>query len=440
MKRIIKLSLFFIFLTQIAFAQKSDLLKYLETIPGLTIIQKENGKNFNEFYQLELTQLLDHKNPNSKTFKQRIFLSLKDKSKPVVLVTEGYNANRAARKDYIEEITQILDANQVFVEHRYFGTSFPDSTDYDYLTIEQAANDHHRVVELLKPYFTEKWINTGISKGGQTTMYHRYYFPNDVDASVPYVGPLMFSRADPRFYHYFDTVGTSECRAAIHNYQELLLKKKKELLPKFIEGNKKAGYTYRPGYEFGYEYMVLEYAFSFWQWGADCNAIPDESVGLDSVYRYFEKIVPYGYLTEPKEREDYTFMVQAMKDFGYYGYDIKEFEGLLEVVKEHNYDFVLPENTKIIYHPELMQKVKNYLQKEGNHFLYIYGGFDPYASQQVELTGECDAVKYVLPGGSHSTRIRNFPKETREEMFKKLEEWLDIDITYEFPERQTIKR
>jgi hypothetical protein len=54
----------------------------------------------------------------------------------------------------------------------------------------------------------------------------------------------------------------------------------------------------------------------------------------------------------------------------------------------------------------------------------------------VVLTGECNAVKYVLPGGSHSTRIRHFPKEIQQEMFQKLEEWLDIDITYEFPEKK----
>lgn len=434
MKKQFLIALIFICFSQFSFSQTSDLQKFLETIPGLSFTKIDSLDRFKEFYHLEITQALDHKNPNAETFKQRVFLSLNGKSKPLVLVTEGYNANRASKKNYITEIAKILDANQIFVEHRYFGESFPDSTNYDYLTIEQAANDHHRIVELFKPYFTGKWINTGISKGGQTAMYHSYYFPDDVDASVPYVGPLMFTRADPRFYDYFDTVGTEECRMAIHDFQELLLKNKKDLLPKFIEGNKKEGYSYRPGYEFGYEYMVLEYSFAFWQWGASCDAIPNESVGLDSIYSYFNEIVDYGYLTEAKDRDDDSFMVQAMKDFGYYGYDISEFEGLLDVVKEHNYDFVLPENTEIKYNPELMQNVKNYLQKEGDHFLYIYGGFDPYASQQVELTGECDAVKYVLSGGSHKTRIKHFPKAVRQEMYEKLEEWLAIEINYEFPE------
>lgn len=435
MKRIFLIGLLFISLGQLAVAQDSELLKFLKTIPDLSFTKIDSGTQFNEFYELEISQPLDYKDMHSKTFKQRVFLSLNNKTKPVVLVTEGYNANRAKNPNYITEITKILDANQLFVEHRYFGTSFPDSINYDYLTIEQAANDHHRIVELFKPFFTGKWINTGISKGGQTTMYHRYFFPDDVDASVPYVGPLMFTRADPRFDEYFDTVGTQDCRTAIHNFQELLLKNKKEMLPKFIEGNKERGYTYRNGFEAGFEYMVLEYPFSFWQWGTDCSLIPDESAGVDSMFKHFTSVVKYGYLVEPTNREGYSFMVQAMKDFGYYGYDVAEFEGLLEVVKEHNYDFVLPEGNPITYHPELMQNVKNYLQKEGDRFLYIYGGFDPYASQQVVLTGESDAVKYVLPGGSHSTRIRHFSKEVRQEIFNKLEEWLEIDITYEFPEK-----
>ena len=127
-------------------------------------------------------------------------------------------------------------------------------------------------------------------------------------------------------------------------------------------------------------------------------------------------------------------MIQAMSEFGYYGYDITEFEDLLEVVKEHNYDFVLPPGMKIDYNPQLMQDVKSYLQKEGDNFLYIYGEVDPYSSQQVELTGENNSVKFVHPGGSHATRIKHFSEENKKEIFDTLEEWLEIDITYEFPE------
>ena len=416
----------------ISSAQTTELQEYLNNLDGVEFVKIDSGEKFNEFYELLITQPLDHNNPDKGNFKQRVFLSLKCKKRPVVLVTEGYNAHRAVRPDYTSELTRILDANQIFVEHRYFGKSLPENMDYQYLTIENAANDHHRVVELFKPFFKAKWVNTGISKGGQTAMYHRYFFPNDVDASVPYVGPLMFSKEDERFYDHMDNIGTKKCRKDIHNFQKLMLKNKEELLPKFIEGNKAKGYTYRKGYEHGFEYMVLEYSFAFWQWGSACASIPDKTVGMDSVYKHWEKVVGYGYLAEPKTKDGFSFMVQAMTDFGYYGYDVKEFKRLLDVVKEHDYDFVLPEGIELIYKPELMQKVKRFLQTEGDRILYIYGEVDPYTSQAVELTGECDAVKYVLEGGSHYTRIRHFPKEVQEEMFKKLEAWLDVDITFEF--------
>ena len=141
-----------------------------QLFPAAEITEMEAKDHFTKAFQVVLDEPLDHKNPTGETFKQRVFLSLNSKTKPVVLVTEGYNANRAARRNYITEITKVLDANQLFVEHRYWGTSFPDSTNYDYLTIEQSANDHHRIVELFKPFFTGKWVNTGIGKGGQTTI------------------------------------------------------------------------------------------------------------------------------------------------------------------------------------------------------------------------------------------------------------------------------
>jgi len=46
-------------------------------------------------------------------------------------------------------------------------------------------------------------------------MYHRYFFPNDVDATIPYVGPLNFSIEDTRVYDFFEQVGSEECRDKI---------------------------------------------------------------------------------------------------------------------------------------------------------------------------------------------------------------------------------
>ena len=129
-----------------------------------------------EAYEIFLDQPLDHKDPFGSKFSQRIYLSHKDVSRPVVLVTEGYTAGH----NFVKELHEILNANQIVVEHRYFGKSVPDSMDWHYLNIEQAARDHHRIVELFRKIYPGKWVNCGWSKGGQTAIFHRYFYPDSL--------------------------------------------------------------------------------------------------------------------------------------------------------------------------------------------------------------------------------------------------------------------
>ena len=66
-------------------------------------------------------------------------------------------------------------------------------------------------------------------------MYHRRFYPDDVDASVCYVAPLNFSDEEPRVYTFLENVGDQECRDKMLKFQKTVLKKKNELLPLFKE-------------------------------------------------------------------------------------------------------------------------------------------------------------------------------------------------------------
>lgn len=107
--------------------------------------------------EMSFTQPLDHQNPEAGTFDQRVVLIHKGFEKPLVLWLEGY----AWKDDGEQEITRLLAANQLSVEHRYFGDSKPGSEEWRYLTIEQAAADHHQVVQAFKRIYTGKWVNSG---------------------------------------------------------------------------------------------------------------------------------------------------------------------------------------------------------------------------------------------------------------------------------------
>lgn len=222
------LVLFFALAFQFVFAQ-SD-LSFTDRLNDLEGIEVEAIESFDSLYQtfkISIKQPIDHNNPEAGTFSQKVYLSHFDFNQPVVLVTEGYHA----RRNYLSEPAQFLNANQVIVEHRFFGESAPDSLDWTKLTTFQAASDHHRIVELFKKIYPGKWLSTGISKGGQTTNYFRYYFPDDVTVSMPYVAPMNIEQEDPRINLFLRTVGTPECRAKLLDFQRKLLAKEGEILP-----------------------------------------------------------------------------------------------------------------------------------------------------------------------------------------------------------------
>ena len=86
----------------------------------------------------------------------------------------------------------------IAVEHRYFGRSVPDPVQWQYLTVKNAADDMHKIVTAMKTVYGGKWVATGTSKGGQTSLFYKSYYPDDVDATVAYVAPVNLAQEDPR--------------------------------------------------------------------------------------------------------------------------------------------------------------------------------------------------------------------------------------------------
>ncbi|MCP4724259.1 MAG: peptidase, partial [bacterium] len=262
-----------------AFAQGSpvntsdSLLLRIKALPGVYVKRIDPLPGFKESFEIALVQPVDHQNPNGSKFTQRMFLAHKDHSKPVLVETEGYGATWQKSK----ELSKLLDCNQIIVEHRYFDSSKPDPLNWKYLTIKQAASDHHRVIQIFKEIYKSKWITSGRSKGGMAALFHKYYYPEDVDATVAYVAPIMIGLQDPRFYEFLEMKGTEELRQKIRNIQKALLRRKNDILPIFKEYAKNDGITYSLDPEIVFEYMVAAYPFSFWQGKKNPDSIPDST-------------------------------------------------------------------------------------------------------------------------------------------------------------------
>jgi hypothetical protein len=417
---------FLLFVTSSCFPQaESALLKKLKSFNEISDITPiAHDSTFSEAYEMMIEQPVDHKNPGGEKFKQRIYLSHKDEAKPVVFGIEGY----AAERNYPFEMTKILNANQIFVEHRYFGKSIPANKDWKYLNIKQAAADHHTVVELFKKIYNGKWISTGISKGGQTTLFFKRFYPNDVDVAVPYVAPVNLAQEDPRIYMFLNSVGTEECRNKIFAFQRAFLTKRDEIKSLLINDCEKKQIRLAWDYDFVLEYMTLEYSFSFWQWGSKCEDIPPSEASAQELYDHMIKANPIYFFTQ-KALDDFgPFYVQAYNEIGYYGYDLSPFKDLLKVIKEGSNIFQVPKDAPVNYDCSVMQDINTWLQKHGNNILYIYGGNDTWSATSIQLTGLTNAVKMVKKGGSHATRIFSFTGDEKEKIYSTLENWLNLKI------------
>lgn len=426
--RRIPLFIFLVLFVNVCFAQGlEEKLNVLSEKYSFTYEKIKVNDFFTEKYLLFFQQPVDHKNPNSNQFSQRVFLSHIGFDQPVVYITEGYGADYAAHPKYVNELCPILNANQICVEHRFFNGSTPEPVEWTNLTIYNAASDHHRIVEILKNIYTGKWVNTGISKGGQTTMYHRYFYPDDVDASVGYVCPLNFSIEDKRVYRFLKQVGDSMCRQKILNFQIEMLKNKQTYLPEFNRLIEKKNLTYKMETEKAFDLLVFEYSFAFWQWGnVGCDNILMEPDNPGNMVKHLDKVTGIDWISDLEISKIFAFYYQALSEIGFYGYNIEPFKEFTDYTTNPTFTFTLPESMKVIYDPVPMQEVDHFIRHEANNMIFIYGETDPWSATAVDLTYNTNSIKIIKPGGSHTTRIGNLPEEQKNLVIETLKNWLEL--------------
>ncbi len=410
--------------TKLSTQSDSKLYLWLTSQPDLTVKKLEPSENFSEIYEIFIEQPIDHFNPNSPKFKQQLFLSHKDEYLPMVAELDGYSVNNRQN-----ELSRLLECNQIIVEHRYFGESVPEPFDWKYLDIRQAAADHHRIIQKLKEFYKDKWITTGISKGGSTVIFHKRFYPNDVDATVAYVAPVNRSTEDQRVYEWLKNVSTPECRDKVQEFQKLILRKRDIFYPMFLQNAEKENLSYNiVGSEKAFEYSVLEYSFAYWQWSdGDCSKIPDSTFSNEEIFEHFKANSGVDYFSDKDITSIYPFFYQCYTEYGYYAYETEPLKEYLKYA-DGKTPFFIPDNLQLTFNPEPMKDISEWVENEGNNFIFIYGGNDPWTSTGVCLTGKTNSLKMVLPNGSHRTRIRNFPQSDRDLIYSKLEEWLDIRI------------
>jgi hypothetical protein len=406
-----------------AFAQNDDAAvdSALAHLPGVRIISRTVMPSQHRVeYQLAIRQPVDHSNPAKGTFYQQLHLIHRGFSRPMIMETQGYTGWTKGN-----ELEKILDCNDLDVEFRYFNKSRPDSLLWDYLNFEQATADLHHINQVFRTLYKNKWVSTGISRGGETALTYRYFFPADVDATVAYVAPMPNDIEDKRIYSFLDTAGGPVYSARIRNVQIFLLQHEQEALALIPPAARKRHYTAVGGLDAAFEYTIMEYPFSFWQVSdIDPKDIPTNGKLQD----YFSHVMEVmGGLADFSDEEGVEpFLPHYYMTFqtGYYKYDLAPFRDYLHRLSGDNpFAAVLPANfPRKPYDPGFEKKVTGWLATSGDNILYIYGGRDTWTACKQQLGPDVHAKLFVIPGANHGmARIRNMPADMQQEFVSSLE-------------------
>ena len=429
-----------LFSTQNLYAQKYQV--ELQKLFGEENVTYLDSSAFKEYYRINVRQLINHDDIHRGFFNQQVLLGIQDPKTVTVLQTEGYSIPKHFNNtNYKTELTTLSNGNQVIIEHRYFGSSIPDSLSKKFLTYEQASNDDHFIKEKLAHLFTGKWVSTGVSKSGDAALAYRFYYPNDVDATVAYGISITTEAEDPRFDDYIKGRRKTEEGQKINEAQIYLLKNKKKLLPIFqkaFEFEKQDLTNW--DLETLYDYGVLDLEVSFWQYykslddlKAEINMIVEEeskregfpvSMKLDTFedrLTLFAAYMTMGLISKKMTSHYY----QAFSEGGYYGYEETPF---LQYLKLKDYPLSIFAMEPTIFNGKFRQDEKKWTETKMEKVIFINGDNDPWVVYKIKPAKGLDNLQILVTNANHTLKLKDLPDEDYKNVILKLNKWLDLNL------------
>ncbi|MEV5311111.1 S28 family serine protease [Streptomyces sp. NPDC052610] len=404
------------------------LVAALGALPGLRVIEERPAADPGyRFLVLGLRQPVDHRNPAAGTFEQRLTLLHTGADRPTVLFSTGYAAMSAPRR---AEPTVLLEANQVQVEHRWFGSSRPDTTDYSLLTIRQAADDYHRVVRLLRGLYPGAWISTGSSKGGMAAVYHRRFHPHDVAGTLAYSAPNNVDDRDNSAYvRFLERVGTRESRDALKAVQRELLLRRADLVARYAAETAAAGtgFEIAGSAEKAFEAAVLRVPFMFWQrsTAADAAAIPAPHATTDALYTWLDGIAGLNLYADAVARQFVPYFYQLGTQLGYVSSPAGHLAGLLRHPDAMAPRTFVPRDVPMPFDRAAMPDVDRWVRRHGSRMLFVNGTRDPSVAEAFHPGGRDSHVLWV-EGGNHGVDLADLAPADRAQAAAALRRWAGV--------------
>ena len=411
---------------------------FLKSIPRVSSVQKleDDWEGFESAWQLKFVQPLDHFDESVKyRILQRVYVHFKSFDAPVVFYGSGYEI-----MNIFPDISQLLDANVVEFEYRYFGESVPDGmypdVNWTWLTSRQASEDLHDIYEAFKPALRGKWVSSGVSKGGITSAMYARFHPDDMDLYLPFCAPFCKSLNDDSIGRWIsDGVASPQVREAMVGFIKMALWMQEELCEEAVTREGFEGQSYEaiadqmPGYIINAFFDRLAYQFVD-EWLPN---IPDEESSASEVLDFI--LNSNSGRTEGKRRRDMLvtftksgeddslissepYEPQALKELGYFSFDLTPYrdeveEGLVgEEDARFGDDLGTPaERAAITYSDTLMVNfLEKFLPRTGAKMIFVYGQDDFWTGAGIkDNCGNPNIGRFVIRDSNHTDDFLSYP-------------------------------
>jgi PS-10 peptidase S37 len=402
-----------------------QLLEKLRSIPGVSAreVGTVDGPEEEKFtyYVLRFTQPVDHDDPSKGYFQQQVSLLHRNDQAPTPMIvnTSGYSDDWGKTP---AELTTMLDANQVSIEHRFYGDSKPDPVDWSYLTIKQMAKDEHDIIVALKTIYGGAFVTTGGSKGGMTAVFHRSFYPHDVAGTVAYVAPISLNAPDVRYLGKLDEIGSEPCRNAVRALATEMLARTPQFLT--LAGNEGEAYS-RIAVGPALEAAIAGLEWSFWQMHGepDCTTLPGTTDSDAVLYKFLHDTSPVAAYNDTNIEYYEAYTYQMYSQLGYPAATPDYLSPYL-TYKAADYRGELPEGSQPLYSRNWMVDIEDNVAKNVDQLVLIYGGWDPWTGGAL-LTGSY-AKKYVVDHGNHKVKINDLAQDKRDAALANVAAWTGV--------------
>ena len=423
---------------------------------------------FAEKYVVWFEQPIDWKNPEIGTFLQRAEIGFMDWDAVNVMYVGGYylRDSRFINDDRCE-LAEMYSSNYINVEYRYFAKSAPEGLDkrsaalWEYLTDENAANDFHSIMEQLKSILSGTWVFTGGSKGGQMTNLFSYYYPNDADAYVAYVGPFCDGAEDERLMDaVYTSIGAERYgEAQAKTYRDMLLefqveaiRNREYLQPRLVHALSSEDaklYPFRTVSR-DFENLIVDHPVGVWQYDQDFDShekilnMPredDPDTEQNEKEEYLAAMLEL--LSEdvnPDEDVFFPYEVQAATENGNYAWKFKylreavEREGLSLVVTEEDeknftarMKFTEEQQKLFTFDPYMRNEMLNWTHTTQSNVIMIYGTADPWYFVRLPDVDDNPNVHIFTASWAHVVEIGDMSDDKKAQITGLLNEWLMHD-------------